>query len=139
MSLCFDVTREPDAADTGTLSAGLNQHAASRVGEDGFKPVAVFVRDENGEIHGGVTAYVNWNWLQISLLWVDEELRGEGLGSELLSRLEAIAKQEGCERAHVSTFSFQATAFYEAHGFTRFAQLEDYPPGEAKHFLKKDL
>lgn len=139
MSLVYQVTREPDAADTGVLSAGLNQHAVATIGEDGFKPVAIFVRDERGEIQAGVSAYVNWNWLQVALLWVAEELRGEGIGSELLSRIEAVGRQAGCVRAHVSTFSFQAAAFYEANGFVNFATLEDYPPGQAKHFLRKDL
>ena len=139
MSLVYELTREPDDADTRVLAAGLNAHAVAEIGEDGFKPVAIFVRDEDGAIQAGVSALVNWNWLQVSLLWVADDLRGEGIGSELLARIEAVARREGCKRAHVSTFSFQAAAFYEAHGFASFATLDDYPPGQAKHFLMKDL
>lgn len=139
VSLNYELTREPDDADTRLLAKGLNTHAVAEIGKDGFKPVAIFVRDENGEIQGGVSAYLNWNWLQVSLLWVAEDLRGAGIGTQLLSRIETVAREEGCDRAHVSTFSFQAATFYEAHGFTGFATLDDYPPGQAKHFLKKDL
>ena len=139
MSLNYELTREPDDADTRLLAAGLNRHAVAEIGEDGFKPVAILVRDENGVVRAGASAYINWNWLQVSLLWVADDLRGEGIGTELLSRIESVARHEGCDRAHVSTFSFQAAAFYEAHGFTSFATLDDYPPGYAKHFLKKDL
>ena len=139
MSLNYELTHVPDDADTRVLAAGLGSHAVAEIGEDGFRPVAIFVRDESGVIQAGVSAYLNWNWLQVSLLWVADDLRGGGIGSELLSRIEAVARQEGCNRAHVSTFSFQAATFYRTHGFASFATLEDYPPGQAKHFLKKDL
>lgn len=139
MSIRFDVNWQSEHEDTQLLSAGLSRHAMEAVGEGGFRPLAVFVRDTDDTIVAGVTAYLNWNWLQVSLLWVDTSLRGEGLGGELLDRLETVARGEGCTHAHVSTFSFQATEFYELHGYEKFAVLDDYPPGQAKHFLKKVL
>ena len=139
MALTYELTREPAATDVQVIATGLKRHAMAEIGEDGFKPVAVFVRDDSDAIRAGVSAYVNWNWLQVSLLWVADELRGRGIGSELLAKVESIARQDGCDRAHVSTLSFQAVAFYEIHGYSVFATLEDYPTGQAKHFLRKDL
>ena len=138
MSIEFELTFEPSDDDAAHLAQGLNNHAIDQLGEDGFRPVAILVRD-NGVVLGGITGFLNWNWLQISLLWVDEQIRGEGLGSQLVERIETAARNEGCTHAHVSTFSFQATGFYKSQGYRNFATLEDYPPGQAKHFLRKDL
>ena len=100
--------------------------------------VAVFIR-ESGDILGGISGLINWNWLQISLLWVDDTLRGGGYGRQLIENLESLARERGCERAHVDTFSFQAREFYESLGYRVFATLEDYPPGHSRYYLKKTL
>ena len=80
---------------------------------------------------------INWTWLHVSLLWVAEERRHSGLGSRLLCDLEAAAAERGCRHAHLDTFSYQARPFYERHGYTLFATLDDYPPGHQRFFLRK--
>ena len=87
----------------------------------------------------GVSGKLNWNWLQVSLLWVDESLRGEGYGEKLMAMIEDLGREKGCTRAHLSTFSFQAKAFYESLGYEAFATLDDYPPGHARSFMRKVL
>jgi hypothetical protein len=37
------------------------------------------------------------------------------------------------------SFSFQAPGFYEKLGYRTFGVLEDYPPGQAQVWLRKDL
>ncbi|MDP3936617.1 MAG: hypothetical protein Q8R92_00595 [Deltaproteobacteria bacterium] len=44
-----------------------------------------------------------------------------------------------CAHAHLDTFSYQARPFYERHGYTLFATLDDYPPGHKRYFLRKAL
>ena len=139
MTVTLDVEFNPADEDAKRLASELNIHARPFVEKDGFDTVGIFLRQDNGDIAGGVTAYLNWTWLQVSQLWVDESLRGEGYGSQLLNRIEDIGREHGCTQSHLSTFSFQAKAFYEALGYEEFAILEDYPPGHAKHFLKKVL
>jgi hypothetical protein len=41
--------------------------------------------------------------------------------------------------AHLDTYSFEARPFYEKHGYSLFATLDDYPIGFSKYFLKKIL
>jgi len=139
MSVEFSITREPTEAETSLLGQGLNQHAIENLEQDGFDPIAVFIRDSDGTIVGGVSGYLNWNWLQVSLLWVDKTLRGNGYGQQLMARIEAVGREHGCARAHVDTFSFQARSFYESMGYVVFATLDDYPPGHARHYLQKAL
>lgn len=129
----------PDPADVQVLGDGLTAHALPIVGKAGFKPIAVFARDAEGKVVGGIAAMVNWQWLSINLVWIDESLRGTGLGHRLLEAIEAAGRERGCTRAHLDTFSYQARPFYERHGYELFATLEDYPEGQRRYFLRKDL
>jgi len=139
MPLALIATFEPTTGETRLFGQGLHQHAVERLPRDGFNPVAVFVRNDNDEILGSVSGYLNWNWLQISLLWVDASLRGQSFGRQLMEKLEVTGEEKGCAWAHVDTFSFQARRFYEALGYKVFATLDDFPPGHARHYLKKRL
>ena len=139
MTVTLEVERGPADEDAKRLAMELNVHAREFVESDGFESVGVFLRQDNGELAGGVTGYLNWTWLQVSQLWIDESLRGEGYGTQLMNRIEHVGREHGCTQSHVSTFTFQAKAFYETLGYEEFAALEDYPPGYAKHFLKKVL
>jgi len=128
MSLEYEVTFEPSAADTNQFAQGLSRYEVSEVGDDGFRPVEIFIRDED-VLLADVSGLLNWNWLQISLLGVDEKIRKEGLGSELIDRSETVARDEGCTHVHVSAFSFQASRFCESQGYERFSNFDNYPPG----------
>lgn len=139
MTYEFSITREPTEAETSLLGQGLNRHAIENLRQDGFNPIAVFVRDEDGEIVGGVSGFLNWNWLQVSLLWVDSSLRGKGIGKQLMAKIETLGRENGCDNAHVDTFSFQAPSFYKSIGYEVFVTLDDYPPGHSRHYLKKAL
>ena len=48
-------------------------------------------------------------------------------------------RQCGCKYAFVDTFSFQAPAFYENHGYREVFTLEDYPYTEKRHYYTKAL
>ena len=78
-----------------------------------------------------------WGWLYIERLWVDEALRGQGVGTRVMARMERVALAEGVHRFQVGTTSFQALDFYIKQGYEVFAQLEDHPPGCTDYMLKK--
>jgi GNAT superfamily N-acetyltransferase len=77
--------------------------------------------------------------LHLGLLWVEESFRNKGNGTKLLKMIENEAVKLGCKYVDLDTFSFQAKPFYEKHGYTLFATLDNYPEGHSKHFLKKKL
>jgi len=70
---------------------------------------------------------------------VQEELRGQGLGRELILQGESEARSRGCIGAYVNTFDFQAVGFYDRLGYVVFGQLDDFPPGHSRYFLRKQL
>ena len=129
----------PRSDDVTALSRGLDAHALPYTRVQGFKPLAVFLRDDGGEIVGGAYGFVNWNWIFINLVWLSESLRRGGHGRQIMLALEEAARERGCTHAHLDTFSFQARPFYEKLGYEVFATLDDYPPGHQRFFMKKAL
>lgn len=83
----------------------------------------------------GVT---NMGLVEIRGFWVDQDLRGRGVGSAMMAALEREALSRGCTRAALDTYSWQALAFYKRLGFKQFGKL-DYPNGTSRHYLSKDL
>lgn len=101
--------------------------------------VGIYARDESGQIVGGITGEIHWTTLMIDYLWVDEALRGQGLGGELLRRAEAEAARQGCTAASLTTFDFQAPAFYQRLGYRIIGQMDDYPPGHTWFMLRREF
>jgi GNAT superfamily N-acetyltransferase len=118
---------------------GLVAYNAAKAGPSKWKRFAVSVRDEAGTINGGVVGYTLWNWCFIELVWLDEALRGTGLGTELMARAEAVAAKRGARHVYLDTFSFQGDGFYQKLGYEVFGELGDFPPGHRRIWLKKDL
>lgn len=99
------------------------------------------VRIEDGE---GLAAGISgWTWGQaagIAMTWARADVRGAGLGARLLEAFEAEAARRGVRHVFVTSFTFQAPAFYERHGYVELARWESLPvPGEADVHLRKEL
>ena len=135
----IELDLKPKQSCLDELAAGLNEHSQGFVEQPGFRPIALFARDDRDCIQGGIYGRINWSWLSISLLWVSSDNRGSGLGSTLLKRLETEAAAMGCTKSHVDTFSYQALGFYVRNGYETFAELPDYPDGHSRIYLKKSL
>lgn len=135
------ITREDDApaADLQTVGEGLDRFNHSRAGDYGYRPLRLFVRDEDGAVAGGLIADVYFGWTFVKILWVDERLRGHGLGAELMRRAETAARELGCTGIWLDTFTFQAPDFYRKLGYEEFGRLDEYPPGFSRHFFRKLL
>lgn len=88
---------------------------------------------------GGLAASVRRGWLDVDLLWVSDDARGQGIGGTLLEQAEREAQRMGARHVKLSTFDFQAPAFYQARGYSVYGVLEDYPEGCTLYLLRKDL
>ena len=103
------------------------------------EPLNIYVEDDRGELMAGLVAETFGNWLEIEYLFVKEDLRGQGIGSQLLQRAESEAKKRNCCYAFVNTYQFQAPAFYQKHGYQEVFTLKDYPYTGQRHYYQKDL
>ena len=103
------------------------------------EPLNIYVEDDSGELMAGLVAETFGNWLEIEYLFVKEDLRAQGIGSQLLQQAESEAKKRNCRFAFVNTYQFQAPAFYQRHGYKEVFTLKDYPYTGQRHYYQKDL
>ena len=105
-----------------------------------FESVSKKIVDEEGNIIAGCLAIMHcWNVVAVDILWVNEQYRGQRLGSVLLGEVEREAMEKGCHLVHLDTYDFQAKGFYEKNGYSVFGTLEDCPKGHIRYYLKKSL
>jgi GNAT superfamily N-acetyltransferase len=104
-------------------------------------PLHIFAYDDNDQLVGGVTAHTHTLpfWLEVSVLWVDETQRGQGLGSQLMRQAEQEALARGCRYARLATSHYQAPGFYAKLGYLQYGYLENCPPGEHVTYFWKPL
>ncbi len=102
-----------------------------------WRRFALLLRDDAGRLRGGLSGILYWDWMFIDNLWVDDGLRGRGIGTELMNCAEQHAAARGCHSVWLDTF--QARGFYEKLGYGVFGLLEDYPLGQQRAFMKKRL
>jgi ribosomal protein S18 acetylase RimI-like enzyme len=117
----------------------LKEFNQSKVGDSRNKALTLAMKNQRGEIIAGLTGRTSRGWLFVENLWVHEEIRGKNIGTELLSSAENEARKRGCRFAHLDTFGFQALDFYKKQGYEIFGELQDYPEGYSRYFLKKFL
>ena len=135
----FRITDDGNERDINDIHGMLKEYNLSRREASANVPIGVFFEDETGRMLAGLTGETFGNWLCIKFLFVSEQLRGQGIGSELLETAESEAMQRGCRYAFVDTFSFQAPAFYKKHGYREVFTLEEYPYTEKRHYYTKEL
>ncbi len=104
-----------------------------------YEEITLTLHDAMGEIRGGLVGEICWNWMEVKILMVDEDLRGGGHGTRLLQEAERIATGRGCDFIKLDTLSFQAKGFYEKHGYDVFGTLDNVGRDHRHFYMKKDL
>jgi GNAT superfamily N-acetyltransferase len=132
-----------DDAECGALGTFL----ADRIYEFNAKATGYFdgrmlagcIRSDTSEIIAGFSGHTWGGCCELSLVWVHEQYRGQGLGTLLLRSAEAEALARGCVRVVLATHSFQAPGFYERLGYERKYTIEGRPEGHADIIYVKVL
>ncbi len=135
----LNVTDNVTHQDLDEVRLGLNTFNSRFINIDELKAIGVFIKDDAGRKLAGLTGSTSGNWLRIDMLWVSDELRGQGAGSQLMLAAEQEARARGCIYAQVDTASFQARPFYEKLGYQLRFSLDNYPREHQRHYLSKAL
>jgi ribosomal protein S18 acetylase RimI-like enzyme len=131
-------TRNARAVEKRVL-AGLIAYNTEKAGAPKYRKLVLSARDAKRRLVGGLTGDLYWNALYIHLLWLKPGVRGEGLGTRLMQEAERIARRARKELISLSTYSFQAPAFYRRLGYRSVGGIRGYPRGATRYFLVKRL
>ena len=94
---------------------------------------------DDGRLSAGCFVGVNfWNLAFIDMLWVEEDLRGQGFGLALLAQCEAELKENGV-RLVIAEARDWNKGFFEKAGYTLYGTIEDAPRGHGRYLLEKRL
>ena len=135
----YRVTDHVTNEDVDEIHRELKKYNLSKREPSEDVPLGVFLEDSEGKKKAGLTGETFGNWLSIKYLWVSEEIRGQGVGSQLLKGAEEEAVSRGAKYVFVDTFSFQAPEFYMKHGYEEVFYLFDYPYTGSRYYFIKEL
>lgn len=128
----------PAAEDLAVISTGVIEFGRIEAAGGNPRPLACFLREEQ-EIIAGATGQTEFERLFVSFVWVKEELRGAGLGSAALERLEDAAQRRGVRDALIETLSDRTAALYGRCGYIEIATVPRYVGPFTKYVMLKKL
>jgi GNAT superfamily N-acetyltransferase len=133
------VTDAPGPRDSALIEGLLDEFNVQQTGIQDRRPLAVLVKNpRTGKVVGGLTGRTSLGLLFIDIVYLPPELRGSGIGSEMLRLAEEEGRERGCSAGVVYTISFQAPGFYTRHGWRIFGEIPT-TPGISRVYLTKQL
>ena len=146
MAMVAVVEREVTDAEFARVSRGFDEHAIEHGNppdtSERFTFVATdgdeFVGCASGLAHRKAVGYANW--FRVTDLFIEKPLRGRGLGTELLRKLEERAASLGIGNMWTWTAGYEAPAFYKKQGYEVFCEMADwYSSGHSRFGFRKAL
>ena len=135
----IEIDRQPTDSDINALREKLIAYNVARHGHTEVAKAGIFIRNDDGSLAAGISAYAWGGCMEVELLWVADDRRGEGLGTRLMDAVEEEARRVGCSLIYLDTFSYQAPEFYKKRGFEVAGIIEDFPEGHSHYTLFKKL
>jgi ribosomal protein S18 acetylase RimI-like enzyme len=99
--------------------------------------ISLVLKDNNGDIIGGVITSMLNGIMHLEVLWVDEKYRDQGFGKKLVLYAEKIGREKGYPASQTWTFSFQAPEFYQSIGYKVLGVFDGYTDGITEYVLLK--
>jgi N-acetylglutamate synthase-like GNAT family acetyltransferase len=123
--------------DSSTIAAALDEYYAPDLVEGAIEHDAIVfhVADIDGEVVGFASAEQTWaDEVELHALYVHPDRWGEGIGSALLDRIVAWAREQDGDRIACGVLADNAvgTGFFEAVGFTSEAESEAEIAGSSR-------
>ncbi|MCK4934450.1 MAG: GNAT family N-acetyltransferase [Simkaniaceae bacterium] len=132
----FDLSENPSQNGVDFLTQKINE---STVGYGKAYSFAIFARDRNGNLIGGLNGSVIYHMIYTDQLWVDMQYRKQGVGKQLMERVHSYGKGKKCSLAMVATMSFQAPIFYQKIGYSVEFSKEGFGNAGTYLLLSKKL
>jgi len=128
-----------DAMTTRVVDEGLAEFNEQQAGYVDARPLVVSIRDRDGATIGGLVGRTTLGLFFADLIYVPAELRGQGIGSQIMQMAEEAAVRRGCSAVVLFTIVFQAPDFYARLGYHELGRVECAPPGHTRVVMTKQL
>ena len=126
-------------ADSTELREAVYRFNFDATGYRDGRSLSCFLRDATGKLVAGVDGFTWGGYARIEYLWVDEGLRGRGIGTRLLDAAEAEARTRGCAKVVLDTHSFLAPDLYRSRGYIEVGTTHETPIGFSQTLFEKEL
>ena len=137
--MSLTITPGLDSEEMQLVRNKLDEANAEAYGPAEVQEFGLGVRNEHGDLVGGLIGSILWDWLHVHVIWVSKDLRSKGHGAELLAAGEQEGRRRGAKYVKLHTFSFQARPFYEKQGYRVIAETKDFPEGHSQYLMFKTL
>ena len=96
--------------------------------------------EADGKLIAGLDACVTaFKILYVSTVFVDEEYRRKGIGTQLIYEMEKRAAAMGVNIIRLDTFNWQGKEFYEALGYECVGHYENAEDNYSEYFFVKRI
>ena len=134
----FSLSSNLSVTERDHITKEVIAHDRALVGAGAPKPISFAARRES-QLMGGVCGHIELHRLYVQYLWVDEAIRGQGIGSHLLRVMEGAAVERGCKISQIECLSELTRAIYVKLGYKPVAEITDYIPGLNLYILSKRI
>lgn len=123
------------------LQKGLREYNRPFLGVYELKRFAVYIKNQTSDVIAGIYGFTieKHKTLRLEFVWVREDYRGIGLGTQLFNYIDKYAISKGCCFIQVSTFEFQGKEFYKKIGYQEIGSIPKWFCGKDEIFFLKKL
>ena len=123
------------------LQKGLRDYNHPFLGAYELKRFAAYIKNQTSDVIAGVYGFTieKHRSLRLEFVWVREDYRGIGLGTQLFSYIDEYAISKKCCFIQVSTFEFQGKGFYKKMGYQEIGTIPKWFCGKDEIFFLKEL
>ncbi len=137
MTIDLKVTEGIAPQEEEVILDRLRSYNLKTFGESHRRELTIPLYDDEGTITGGLVGYTGRGWLYISMLYIPEDLRGQGLATRIMEMAEDEARSRGCIGAYIDTMNPDALRLYLKLGYEVIGRLDSLEGGQYVHWLQK--
>lgn len=137
MNYDIEISDGSDDVAKDSILGALKTYNINRFGPAEWKDIVISLKDDTGNVIGGLAGHTARGWLYTALLFIPAELRGQNLGPKILGMAEEEARKRGCKGAYIDTMNPDALTIYQKCGYEIFGQIEDFGETMSLTYLKK--
>lgn len=123
----------------GILFKEISDYAFQKKGLPPIQPFSIFIKDQKQTVLGGISGVTFYGSLYIDSLWIDQVIRRQGWGSQLMKEAEKLGKKRGSSFATLNTMDWEGLPFYQKLGYSIEFIREGYDKDSKMYMLRKTL